>query len=133
MARTAGRRIPQQPVVVQQQDSVDLGDANGVVALTLRCPGDNANVLDMTLISTTAGTGTSANHLVTLQDVDTDTDLTGVATLDADGTAQVTEGSANGVLGHARLALGARLQLNNTESAAISNGAIVTVIIRWIL
>ena len=119
-------------MIVQQQDSVDLADADGDVTLTLRCPGDGASVIDFMLISTTAGTGASADHNVTLEhDISTaGVALTGVAALDADGTAQTTTATAKGN-GFHNTVMGTRLQLQNVESAAISNGAIVTVIVRW--
>lgn len=129
------RKVPFNMVVVQQQDSVDLADAAGDVALTLRCPGDGAKVLDWKVISTTAGTGAGANHNIILEHGSgaAGVALTGTIALDADGTAETTTASGNGLLVQPATTMGTLLQINNTESAAISNGAIVTVIVRWIL
>lgn len=125
-------RGPLRPhTIVQTQMGVDLGDADGDVALTLAVPGDNARVIDVSYTIETAGTGASANHNITLE---AGTGAAGaaiaaVAALDADGAVGLTV-TAKGT-GAAGLLRGVALQLANAESAAISNGAIVNVVIHW--
>lgn len=126
-------RIPLSDIVVTQQASVDLGDANGKVAInSCRVPGDGARLLDAKITTTTAG-DTNANHLVTVERVSGNTDLSGVMTLDCDGTAETTSASADGLSSQPVLSMGEAIQLDNVESAAISNGAVVHVVLRWIL
>lgn len=120
-------------IVVLQQASVDLGDAAGKVALNIRVPGDGARIMDFKLISTTAGTG-NFTHSVTVERVSGNTDLTAVAALDADLAAETSTAEANGLTVQPYLTWGEAIQLDNVETGGdITNGAIVTVIIRWIL
>lgn len=116
---------------VQTQMGVNLGDAAGDVALALCVPGDNARVIDVSYTIETAGTGSGANQLITLEAGTgaAGAAIAGVATLDADGAVGLTA-SADGT-GAAGLLRGVALQLANAESAAISDGAIVNVVIHW--
>lgn len=118
-------------VIAQTQMGVNLGDAAGDVPLTLCVPGDDARVVDVSYTIETAGTGAAANHLITLE---AGTGAAGAAiaavgTLDADGAVGLTV-TAKGT-GASGLLRGTALQLANAESAAISDGAIVNVVILW--
>lgn len=115
---------------VQTVAAVDLGDADGDVVIDAAAPGDSAVVESVTYTIQTAGTGASANHLITLEKglATAGTAIAAVGTLDADGAAGLTvEAFGNGVT----VNRGETLQLANAESAAISNGAIVNVVIYW--
>jgi hypothetical protein len=109
---------------------IDLADAAGDVALTLCVPGDGAQVVDVSITIETAGTGASANHLVTLEQgtAGAGAAIASVMTLDADGAVGLTA-TAKGT--RVKCTRGVALQLANAESAAISNGAIVNLVIVW--
>lgn len=130
MART----VRDQGIVVLQVYNIDLGDADGDVALDMMCPGDGAVVLDWTVQISTAGTGSGANHNLTLEH---GTGAAGVAlapvlAVDADAVAgTITTGDGNGTQPTGGSVIGTKIQIANAESAAISDGAIVDVQVRW--
>lgn len=93
-------------------------------------PGDNAQVIDVTYTIVTAGTG-SENHVLVLE---AGLGAAGVAiaestTLLADGAVGL-RAIAKGLQGVV-LTRGTILQINNTEAGAISNGAVVHVVVNW--
>lgn len=115
---------------IQTIGNVDLGDADGDITLDAAAPGDLATVESVSYTIQTAGTGAAANHNITLEKglAGAGTAIAAVAALDADGAAGLTvEAEGNGVT----VLRGETLQLANAESAAISNGAIVNVVIYW--
>lgn len=123
-------------IVVLQVYNIDLGDANGDVALDMMCPGDGAIVLDWSIQISTAGTGAAANHNCVLEHGTTSAGvaLTPLLAVDADAVAGVVvtgEALDSATQRAVATVQGTKIQIQNTESAAISNGAIVDVLVRW--
>jgi hypothetical protein len=93
-------------------------------------PGDDATVIDVTYTIVTAGTG-SENHVLVLE-----AGLAGAGAAIAESTTLLADGAAGlraiaKGLQNVRLTRGTILQINNTEGGAISNGAIVHVVVNW--
>lgn len=115
---------------IQTFGNIDLGDADGDVTLPGGAPGDGAVVESVSYTIQTAGTGAAANHNITLEKglAGAGTAIAAVGALDADGAAGLTVEAAGNEVSVLR---GQTLQLANAESAAISNGAIINVVIYW--
>ena len=112
------------------QVGVDLVNAAGDVATTLVVPGDGAVLVEASITIETAGTGAGANHVVTLEAGTTGdgVQISGEMTLDADGAVGLTATAGPALTGVTGLTKGVALQLKNTESAEITNGAIVNLV-----
>jgi len=99
----------------------------------MMCPGDNAFVLDWSVQISTAG-DTDEDHLLTLEHGTTTAGvaLTAVLAVDCDGTAgTVTTGDGLGRPATGGTVQGTKIQIKNVEDAAITDGAIVDVLVRW--
>ena len=121
-------------IVVLTAYNVDLLNADADIATDMMCPGDGAFVLDWTVQISSAGTGSAANHELVLEH---GTGAAGVALtaqldIDADGTAGlIVTGDGIGRPATGGTVQGTKIQVKNVESAAISNGATVDILVRW--
>lgn len=128
------RTVRDQGIVVLQVYNIDLTSDPVDVALDMMCPGDGAFVLDWSVQVSTAGVGAAANHEMVLEH---GTGAAGVALtaqldLDADAVAgTIVTGDGLGRPATGGTTQGTKIQIQNAESASITTGAIVDVMVRW--
>jgi len=120
-------------MVATTQAVVDLTDTAGDVALAMAVPGDGARLIDVSFTIQVTGVGSAANHNLTLE---AGTGAAGVAistlaALDADGAVGLTVTGTPAGTGLTGLTRGVELQILNAESASITTGAIINVVILW--
>ncbi len=127
------RSVRDKGIVCLQVNNIDLVNADGDVAMDMMCPGDDAFVLDWTCQISTAGTG-SENHNLTLEHGTGAAGVALTAVLDvlADATAgTISTGDGLGRPSTGGTVMGTKIQIKNVEEGAISNGAIIDVLVRW--
>lgn len=130
--RTAG--IKNRTWVVTEATVVDLTSDPGDVETGMTCPGDNAKVVSVAYTMQAKGTGSAANHQLTLEHglgaagvaltlvVDVDADAANGTIVTADGLDRSGQGVTT---------LGTMIQLLNAESASITTGAKLDIQVLW--
>ncbi len=131
----ARKRVQRTFVYPYTEQGVSLGDAAGDVVVDSCVPADSVTVVDVSYTIETAGIGAAANHLLNLQagTAGAGFDIAAQAVLDADGAVGLTVvavGLPNTETSFP-LSGGVALQIANAESAAISTGAIINLVIFW--
>ena len=119
--------------VITNASAVDLTDAAGDVTTGMLCPGDAAKVVRVSYTMRTAGTGTQNHNLILEHGLaGAGAALTGTIDVLADAAAG-TIVTGDGLEFGAQPATleGTVIQILNAEEGAISDGAILDILILW--
>lgn len=120
--------------VLTEATAIDLTATAGDVETGMICPQDGAHVAHVTYTIMTAGTGSGANHELILEHGlgAAGAALTGQVDVDADAVAGViTEGDGLAYASQPTTVRGTMIQILNAESASITTGAILDIVVLW--